>query len=196
VAEHWFEAVLPEVFRVAAQTSPPLRALIAVAESLHLPVHEVLDHLDATVDPYRAPEGMLPCLSHWVDLEWLPLRGAGAEPLESSAVPQDRLRDLVGHAAELSAHRGTVVGLRRFLELATGIEGCEVEDVPGAFHLVVGVPVSASGQLALVRRIVSTTKPVHVTYELRVLQPADDGPADDGPAVDEAAVDDATEARP
>ena len=175
MTEHWFERILPEVFRVAAQASPPLRALIAVAESLHLPVHAVLEDLDGTVDPYRTPEAMLPYLSHWVDLEWLPPRGSAAEPGSTSAVPQDRLRELIAHAAELSAHRGTVEGLRRFLTLATRVEAYEIEDVPGAFHLVVGVPATAAGQLPLVRRIVAMTKPVHVTSELRLLEPTEEG---------------------
>lgn len=177
MTEHWFERILPEVFRVAAQTNPPLRALIAVAESMHLPVHAVLEDLDGTFGPYRAPEAMLPYLSHWVDLEWLPPRGSAAEPGSSSAVSRDRLRELIAHAAELSAHRGTVEGLRRFLVLATGAEGYEIEDVPGAFHLVVGVPAAEAGQLPLIRRIVAATKPVHVTSELRLLEePTEEGP--------------------
>ncbi|MFI7742510.1 phage tail protein [Kocuria rhizosphaericola] len=176
MTEHWFERILPEVFRIAVRTSPPLRALVAVAEQLHQPVHAVLDDLDDIVDPYRAPEAMLPSLAHWVDLEWLALRGSTAEPGSSAAVPQDRLRELIAHAAELSAHRGTVAGLHRFLTLATGVDGYEIEDVPGAFHLTVGVPASAAGQLPLIQRIIATTKPVHVTSELRVLEPAEEEP--------------------
>ncbi|EMY35865.1 phage tail domain-containing protein, partial [Arthrobacter crystallopoietes BAB-32] len=80
------------------------------------------------------------------------------------------LRDLIASAAELSARRGTAEGLRRFLHLATGVSGFTIEDIPGAFHLNVGVPAAAAGQLPLVRRIVAATKPAHTTSSVE-LQP-------------------------
>ena len=69
--------VLPEVFQVAADTSPAMRALMAVAEDMQGPVREVLDRIHTVPDPRRAPASLIPFLSHWVDLDWLTLPDPG-----------------------------------------------------------------------------------------------------------------------
>ncbi|MFJ5958023.1 phage tail protein [Paenarthrobacter sp. NPDC092416] len=158
--------VLPEVFQVAADTSAPMQALLAVAEDLHRPVRHVLDRIHTVPDPGRAPSSLIPFLSRWVDLDWLTMPGAGEAGTGSAAVPVSRQRDLIAAAAQLSARRGTVDGLTRFLHLATGVSGFDVESVPGAFHIRVLVPAEAAGQLELVRRIVNGVKPAHVTDEI------------------------------
>ena len=170
--------VLPEVFQVAADTSSPLQALLAVAEDMHGPVRQVLDRIHTVPDPGRAPSSLIPFLSRWVDLDWLTLpgpeggaqyggAGSGSFPA-TGAIPISRQRDLISAAAQLSARRGTVDGLTRFLHLATGVPGFDVESVPGAFHIKVLVPAEAGGQLELVRRIVKGMKPAHVTDEVTV----------------------------
>ncbi|WP_416417475.1 hypothetical protein [Paenarthrobacter aromaticivorans] len=165
--------VLPEVFQVAADTSSPLQALLAVAEDMHGPVRQVLDRIHTVPDPGRAPSSLIPFLSRWVDLDWLtlpgPEGGAGSGSIPGTgAIPISRQRDLIAAAAQLSARRGTVDGLTRFLHLATGVPGFEVESVPGAFHIKVLVPAEAGGQLELIRRIVKGMKPAHVTDEVTV----------------------------
>lgn len=159
--------VLPEVFQVAAETSPPMQALLAVAEDMHAPVRELLDRIHTVPDPRRAPASLIPFLTRWVDLDWLTL--PGPESSRSGTIPIARQRDLIAAAAQLSARRGTEDGLTRFLYLATGVPGFGVESVPGAFHIKVLVPAEAEGQLELVRRIVKGVKPAHVTDELVVL---------------------------
>lgn len=165
-AESKLLKVLPEVFQVAADTSSPMQALLAVAEDMHQPVRQVLDRIHTVPDPGRAPASLIPFLSRWVDLDWLTLPGPDGSG--SSGVPIARQRDLIAAAAQLSARRGTVDGLTRFLHLATGVPGFDVESVPGAFHIKVLVPAAAAGQLELVRRIVKGVKPAHVTDELEV----------------------------
>jgi|GEM_PF-2538868 len=164
--------VLPEVFQVAADTSSPLQALLAVAEDMHGPVRQVLDHIHTVPDPGRAPSSLIPFLSRWVDLDWLtlpgPEGGTGSGGTATGAIPISRQRDLIAAAAQLSARRGTVDGLTRFLHLATGVPGFDVESVPGAFHIKVLVPAEAGGQLELIRRIVKGMKPAHVTDEVTV----------------------------
>ncbi len=162
--------VLPEVFQVAADTSAPMQALLAVAEDMHQPVRQVLDRLHTVPDPGRAPASLIPFLSRWVDLDWLTLPGPeGPSAVSvSSAVPITRQRDLIAAAAQLSSRRGTVDGLTRFLHLATGVAGFDVESVPGAFHIKVLVPAEAAVQLELIRRIVKGVKPAHVTDEIEV----------------------------
>ncbi|EMY32183.1 phage tail domain-containing protein, partial [Arthrobacter crystallopoietes BAB-32] len=70
-------AILPEVFRTAAETNRPLQAFAAAAEELHAPAHRVLAGLTGYFDPYRAPEAMLSYLAEWVDLGWLAARSPG-----------------------------------------------------------------------------------------------------------------------
>jgi len=161
--------VLPEVFQVVAATSPPLRALLAVAEDLHRPVREILDAVATIPDPALAPPSLVPFLSRWVDLDWLTLPDAEAGGSRGAGIPLARQRDLIAAASRLSARRGTVDGLIRFLHLATGVRGFTVEPVPGAFHIRVGVPLAAAEQLELVRRIVKGSKPAHVTDEVAVV---------------------------
>lgn len=161
--------VLPEVFQVVAGTSPPLRALLAVAEDMHRPVREILDAVAAIPDPGQAPPSLVPFLSRWIDLDWLTLPEAEAAGSPGAGIPLARQRDLIAAASRLSAQRGTVDGLTRFLHLATGVQGFTVEAVPGSFHIRVGVPAAAAGQLELVRRIVKGSKPAHVTDEVAVV---------------------------
>jgi phage tail-like protein len=169
--------VLPEVFQVAADTSPAMQALVAVAEDMHRPVREVLDSIHTVPDPGRAPASLIPFLSRWVDLDWLTLPDPGRpDSSRSGTIPLARQRDLIEAAADLSARRGTVDGLTRFLHLATGVPGFAVESVPGGFHIKVLVPPAAAAQLELVGRIVKGMKPAHVTDELELLpEPGDAG---------------------
>ena len=171
--------VLPEVFQVAADTSPAMRALLAVAEDMQGPVREVLDRIHTVPDPRRAPASLIPFLSHWVDLDWWTLPAPGTATADSTrpgTIPVARQRDLIAAAADLSSRRGTVDGLTRFLHLATGVPGFAVESVPGEFHIKVLVPADAAGHLDLVGRIVKGMKPAHVTDQLVLLpEPGDVG---------------------
>ncbi|TDW30883.1 phage tail protein [Cryobacterium psychrophilum] len=161
--------ILPEVFHVSAERSAPLRALLAVTADLQAPVLDVLDSIDTVVHPYRAPTGLVGYLASWVDLDWL----TGQRPGGGSVIDSARERDLIANAADLSATRGTPVGLSRFLHLATGCPGFGVIDRPGAFHVVVTVPATAADQVDLVQRIVNAMKPVHITHEIVVDAPND-----------------------
>lgn len=167
--------LLPEVFQLCAPNNAPLRALSAVAADMHAPVQEVLDSMDRLVDPFRAPENMLGHLSRWVDLDWLTLPEPESAPGAALGIPSARLRGLIANAADLSARRGTPGGMLRFLQLATGLDGFEIDVDPAEFHLRVRVPANASGQIGTVRRIVAGWKPAHITAELLILP---DGPAE------------------
>lgn len=165
-------SLLPDVVAVSVSSSPPLRALAAVADDMHVPVHRVLDRVDRVVDPYRTPDSLVPYLSRWVDLDWLTVQGADAAAGPALGVSLPRSRDLLANAADLSARRGTPAGLRRFLFLATGHNGFEVIDVVGEFHVVVRVPAEAADSLELIERIVAVLKPAHVTSEVELLPAA------------------------
>lgn len=180
--------ILPEVFRTAAQTNRPLQALAAATADMHAPAHRVLADLPDYFDPYRAPERMLPYLARWVDLDWLAAGAPGTAGSAGGSLRPDRLRDLLANAAGLSASRGTAGGLQHFLRLATGVPGFTIDDVPGAFHLNVGVPAAAADQLLLIRRIVEGTKPAHTTcrIEIEAAEPEPDEHEADEPALEES----------
>jgi phage tail-like protein len=151
------ESLLPAVFQRAAQhereryekaraeTGPlpatPLLALLNVMEALHDPAKKVIATTFPTFfDPQTAPEKWLPFLATWVDLGWL-LEWVNDEMGELWLETwYEHLRELVDHAPYLSRWRGTARGLERFLEVATGVRGFEVDDAVKDFHIVVRAP--------------------------------------------------------
>jgi phage tail-like protein len=161
--------LLPEVMQVTAAPATPLAALGAVAGDLHGPVHDLLDDLDAVIDPYRTPEAFLPALASWVGMEWLTVEGNSGPALPAEGIAAHRLRDVIAAAADLSASRGSPEGIGRFLELATGQQGFVITAGPQPFHLTVGIPASLSEQSDLIDRLVGQIKPVHVMSEVAVL---------------------------
>jgi phage tail-like protein len=169
------ERLLPGVYQIAlhpleSSALEPDRALAATLdamEELHQPCEDILDRLDAYIDPRRAPDRFVPFLAGWLDLDWLAVDGRVTTGL-------GRLRELVALAMALSKWRGTARGLLGFLQTATGLSGFEIESPsntpPGdrrAFHVVVHAPNAASEHAALVERIVEMEKPAFVTYEVR-----------------------------
>ncbi|MBO1031406.1 hypothetical protein IPV09_08660 [Tessaracoccus sp. SD287] len=167
---------LPEVFASACLPGSPLAALVDAADGMQRPVFDVLDDLDAHVDPFRAPPAMVAYLAAWVDLGWLTLPAAGAGSRSSLPLGSAPLRDLISASADLAATRGTAAGLVRFLELATRQTGYTVQDA-GLFHVRVLVPAGAADQRETVARIVAAIKPAHVTAEVVVAQSAGPGEA-------------------
>jgi phage tail-like protein len=166
VAEPRVVDLLPEVIRSTTSPGSPLAALAAAADDMHAPVAAVLDHLDAALDPFRASPAFVRYLAGWVDLAWTGAGDGFGETRSGAGLAVDRLRDLVAASADLAARRGTPAGLVRFLEIATGVEGFRVEPVPGEFHVRVSVPAEAAEHLDLVRHVVRTLRPAHVTSEV------------------------------
>jgi hypothetical protein len=175
-------STLPEVFQSAAAGSPPLQALLTVADAMLGPVADALDAIEVVADPYRAPDHVAAALAWWVDLGWLTAADAAAgavhgtvptrhtgrvdtQPRLRSILPggMTSLRDLIAASAELAAHRGTALGMTRFLELATGATGWRLEVAPDDCHLRVHLPAGAESALATVAAIAEAIKPAHVT---------------------------------
>lgn len=166
------ERLLPAVVHRTLRPESPLAAVLDVMEALHAPSEAALATLAERFDPYRAPPEFVPFLARWVDLDHLFEEGVrpGAVP---RAIDLGRLRELIASAAALSRRRGTTGGLERFLEIATGHRGFEIdEQVPGddgrprPFHVRVHAPAEARTRRALVTAIIEREKPAYVTYEL------------------------------
>lgn len=175
------ELLLPEIFR---RTLPPVRtgtnpldSFLDVMELLHAPDETVLAALETYFDPYRAPEMFVNYLAGWVDLDRLWIENPQeftAKTLPAFPSGVGRLRELVAAAAFLSRWRGTHQGLLRFLEVATGVTGFEIDEhvldedgQPIPFHIRVRVPEVAASYRVLIERIIMKEKPAYVTFELQ-----------------------------
>jgi phage tail-like protein len=167
--------LLPSVYQGTALPGNPLFAILDVMETLHAPCEQALDRLHENFDPNCAPDGFVPYLASWVDLEVLldvPPKDSSS-PTPSLSTGTGRLRELTGAAVTLSQWRGTRKGLSSFLEIATGAKGFVVdEEVRGddgklkPFHVRVTVPGELAEHRSLIERIVELEKPAYVTYEL------------------------------
>lgn len=164
--------LLPEVFTRTLRPGGPLNALLAVMEAMHSPSEDVLRHLQTYFNPYLTPDGFVPYLAGWVDLDLL-LGPQTPDSLPTLSTGVGRLRELVAAAAYLSRWRGTAKGLLLFLETATGSTGFSVDehvlDEQGTvrpYHIKVQAPGETAPHEALIRRIIAMEKPAYVTYEL------------------------------
>ncbi|MCU1329022.1 MAG: repeat domain protein [Bryobacterales bacterium] len=177
------ERLLPSILRRTAGAGTPLAALLAIMEHLHAPSEDVLRHLDSFFDPRRAPDGFVPYLASWVDLERVleeppPARGSAVRAAPRLSTGLGRLRELTASAAFLSRWRGTKYGLLRFLEIATGATEFQVNEKPldaqgrrRPFHMIVSAPETLRAQQSLITRIIEQEKPAYVTFDLEFVRP-------------------------
>lgn len=167
--------LLPGVYQLAlhpvatGELEPDRRlaAALDAMEELHQPSEEILEHLDAFVDPRRAPDDFVTYLAGWVDLDWLAVGGR-------VTTGPGRLRELVSVAMALSRWRGTARGLLDFLRAATGVSGFRIDEQPLGpdnqpvpFRIRITAPGVMREHAALIERIVEAEKPAFVTYEVR-----------------------------
>ncbi|PZF95115.1 phage tail protein [Micromonospora deserti] len=162
------ERLLPAAYQRACVPGSVLWALLDVMEALHAPDEAVLAQVDALFDPYRTPEPLVAYLTRWVAMDHVV---AAPRPDAPPPLPLGRLRDLVAHGALLARWRGTPYGMRRALEVATGLTGFTLhEPAERPFHVVVTVPPAAAAQLAVITRIVEAEKPASATAEIVVAE--------------------------
>src|SRR5215204_3940369 len=148
------ERLLPTAYQRAAVEDSVMRALLDVMEALHEPDEQLLADVDTLFAPYTAPERFIPFLTGWVTLDYLVgvPRPGGETRLP---LPAGRVRDLIANGAALAKLRGTPIGLRWFLQIATGAIGFVIEEPPEQpFHFVVRVPQEARAYLGVINRIV------------------------------------------
>jgi phage tail-like protein len=135
------------------------------------PIVALLDSLPAHFDPDLAPQDLLEVLAGWLGVE-----------LDESW-PDERRRELVRRAGELSRLRGTRAGLELALSVAFPDLPLRVEDqgrvafaadlsqldrVEAPSFVVYCDRPLEEDVLASVARVIERVKPVHVRYRLRV----------------------------
>lgn len=158
-------ALLPDVLRRADGAGTPLAALVDVLVECLQPVDATLHAVHETFDARRARAPFVGLLAEWVDLGAL-LVDVDAPTVgrtRTLAAGHGRLRELTLAAASLAESRGTRDGLRRFLELATGVMGFEVDELDTRpFWIRVRAPAAAMPHRALIERILAAEKPAYV----------------------------------
>jgi phage tail-like protein len=161
------DSLLPGVFRDGLGPGRPLDALLDLMAALHTPCEAALEREEIYFDPLRAPDAFLPMLARWVGLH------ETLKPFLGQPGGLGRFCALIAAAATLHAWRGTASGLRRFLEVATGISGFQIDESPSddqgqplPFHIRLRVPGEARPQRVLIERIIEMEKPAYVTCEL------------------------------
>jgi phage tail-like protein len=169
------ERLLPSAYQRAATSGSMLSAMLDVMEDLHAPDEAVLETVDDLFAAYRTRDEFLPFLARWLALDHLVPQGGAGNPARLP-MPVGRLRNLIAEGAALAQLRGTPEGLRRTLEIATGVTGFVIEEPASrSYHFVVRVPPAAADQLALIRRVVNTEKPAATTAEVPDPRPPIDG---------------------
>lgn len=117
VSRRGYMHMLPAIYRRSDPTGRNfVRDLCFIIEHMFGPIEDLLDDVHNYFDPYECPEEFLPWLASWsamvVDMDW----------------PVEKKRAIIKNAIELYGIRGTVKGLKRFLELFTGHEPRVIEN--------------------------------------------------------------------
>ena len=151
--------------------SSVLNTFIEVMEKMHRPTENLLDNLHDVFNPRQVPERFLPMLAHWTNLiNLFQPDKAGSEPSfwKERTLPTEPgyLRELIAMSVEISQWRGTNYGLKKVLQMATGISNFSIKETDKPFHIQVGVPEEAQKYWELIQRIVAQEKPAHITAEV------------------------------
>jgi phage tail-like protein len=166
--------LLPEIFQRTVRADNPLGILLELMEQLQAPAETTLAELAQSFNPYQAPDAFVAFLATWVDLTAL-LRTLPEHFLmteEPLATGIGHLRHLVASAAYLSQWRGTRQGLLRFLTIATGVPGFQIDEVVTEqghvlpYHIQVIAPAATEPYRSLLERIIDMEKPAYITYTL------------------------------
>jgi phage tail-like protein len=148
---------------------------MAALDEVLAPVICSLDCLEAYFDPSLTPLDFLQWLSGWVGV------------VTTEGRPAEQSRAAVAHAVELYRIRGTVAGLRAYLEVLTGARVTIADnggvawstvpgaDLPGEDTPRLAVRITADDPAALNRGMLDTlinaAKPAHVIHRLEVTTP-------------------------
>lgn len=164
------QSLLPQIMQQTVTAGTPIETILSVMASFVTPLEDWMRSLDALYDAERTEPRFVLFLAQCVNIAWV--RDAG--------ISLNNLRRLIANSRELSLFRGTAEGLRRFLELATGVTGFEIRDhgrqgnQAGSrsrpFHLDVLYPPQAGSQLSVIRRIVDHEKPAYMTFDAQELE--------------------------
>jgi phage tail-like protein len=147
--------------------------MMAALDDVLAPAFSTLDCIESYLDPWLAPPDFVDWLAGWVGIDI------------DETWTRERLRDLILNVATLYRIRGTAAGLAAHVRLYTGVTpeieetgGCEWSQtaespLPGSPrpHLTVRLRVDdpAGVRRSTVSRIVASSRPAHVPFDLEML---------------------------
>lgn len=148
---------LPDIF----QENDFLRRFLHIFEDIWEPLEQRQDHIAMYFDPLTCPASFLPWLASWLGLPF------------NTHWPEARRRHLLAQAMELYSWRGTSYGLKRIIEISTGLTPVITESpsAPFVFHIHITLPPQSSGETLdeeLIEELIQTHKPAHAGYILEV----------------------------
>ncbi|WP_069802228.1 FHA domain-containing protein [Thermogemmatispora onikobensis] len=149
---------LPDIY----QESDFLQRFLHIFEDIWEPLEQRQDHIEMYFDARTCPTRFLPWLASWLDI-----------PLNPHW-PEARQRRLLAEAWELYSWRGTLYGLKRMIEVCTGLqpEIFEKPEEPFIFHVRVRLAPGVGGELvdrAFLEELIQLHKPAHAGYILEVI---------------------------
>ncbi|MDW8215068.1 MAG: phage tail protein I [Roseiflexaceae bacterium] len=147
---------LPSIF----QENEFLGRYLRIFETIWEPLEWRQDHINLYFDPRTCPPSFLPWLAGWLDMEVNPYW------------PEARIRRLIAEAADLYRWRGTAYGLKRLIEVATGLTPTITEEPsqPFVFRISLVIPSGSDVDARLIDDLVRTHKPAHAGYILDIQQ--------------------------
>jgi phage tail-like protein len=145
---------LPSIF----QENEFLGRYLRIFETIWEPLEWRQNHINLYFDPRTCPPSLLPWLAGWLDLAVNPYW------------PEARVRRLIAEAADLYRWRGTAYGLKRLIEVVTGLTPTITEHPaqPFVFHVSLVIPPGSEVDATLIDDLVRTHKPAHAGYILDI----------------------------
>jgi phage tail-like protein len=178
---HPMERALPALYLDQPSDADPLGGdplsvrMIRAFDEVLAPVLATLDNLDAYLDPSIAPLDFLEWLGNWVGV------------VADETWDVERRRQAIAQSVDVYRMRGTVLGLRKQVEISTGgtVEivdngnkvgwsGVSGAPLPGRPKPRLLVRITVADPAALDRTsletLVAAAKPAHMPHEIEVLQ--------------------------
>lgn len=174
---------LPASFHQDAESARFLDRFLGYFDTVFAEVAAVNRDISGLFDPQVVPEGFLPWLGAWFDLDF------------DTSWPTRVRREMIAEAVPYFRVRGTVAGLRRILQWHTGLRGALPQVIehfrlpegpdpvmiggaalePGSrahsFTVVLPSYVVPSDRRAALERLVEASIPAHTHYQLRLVEP-------------------------
>lgn len=145
---------LPSIF----QENEFLGRYLRIFETIWEPLEWRQNHINLYFDPRTCPPSFLPWLASWLDMAINPYW------------PEGRIRRLIAEAADLYRWRGTAYGLKRLIEVVTGLTPAITEEPsqPFVFRISLAIPPGSDVDARLIDNLVRTHKPAHAGYILDI----------------------------
>lgn len=138
---------------------------LRIFETIWEPLEQRQDAIDLYFNPAACPERFIAWLASWYGI------------VLDDRMPEERRRQLVAELFELYRWRGTHYGLRRLLEICTGVLP-EIQETVDAreqsdpqrfvFRVIMSLPKDAAVTAEWIRELIDRHKPAHAGYVLDI----------------------------